>query len=326
MNKAKNIPYSWAEIEDDIQMAIIAQADILGTYGPNSLEVVDAYLGVSGITIGFQETQDEMDSIPLERHLIYGLCQRAYKYAYQLDGWEEFSEECWYEIPGLLNGFPRTDMHGEMSPFDPQLRSPIRTMLKTCFARAMLYGELCSGPFDLSIKDLSLLANMTIPAVRTSLSKEGFRLDGRDIGKRPDHGDRATLASDDAHIWLSRRRGFIPNRKIPEADHQSLQVQEVLTNTDLAFDKVMLRLMQITGVKQTTLVDVTGMSIEWVSALVKGDYVACDAEALCAIARVFDAKEANFTPLALRHLLSHSDHFGFLLKKTGENKSKPRIQ
>ena len=52
MNKAKNIPYSWAEIEDDIQMAIIAQADILGTYGPNSLEVVDAYLGVSGITIG----------------------------------------------------------------------------------------------------------------------------------------------------------------------------------------------------------------------------------------------------------------------------------
>ena len=54
---------------------------------------------------------------------------------------------------------------------------------------------------------------------------------------------------------------------------------------------------------------------ERVSALVKGDYVACDAEALCAIARIFDAKEENFTPLALRHLLSHSDRFRFLLKK-----------
>lgn len=294
-------PYTWEEIEDQIRLAILAQASILGQFGPSDPAVFQSYLGIETDTWQPEYMdQEQVASIPLERHVLYHQVKRAYLYAYQLDGFEQASEEDWHEMPGLLEGFPQTDFLGLPSPLCKLNDFPLRRVLETYFARWSWHVE----GFDLTIRQLSLLANMTIPAVRTSLSKEGFKLDQlRGSDSRRDDGSTARLSAEDAEVWLSRRRGFIPNRERPSAEPTSRTPSELLGDPSLAFPDLLKSLCKASDLEIPSLSERAGCSEAWLEEVVAGQPAEIDLAALRSIASNLGVPTPEFVARAVKHLL-----------------------
>lgn len=89
-------------------------------------------------------------------------------------------------------------------------------MLETFFARWALHEE----GWDMTTRRLDLLSNTTGPAVRTSLSKEVYKLrksQGSSRFRLEDASSR--LSAGEVIVWLSRRRGYIPN-------HAALDIED----------------------------------------------------------------------------------------------------
>ncbi|SHF00910.1 hypothetical protein SAMN05444279_1149 [Ruegeria intermedia] len=295
------VPYTWEEIEEQIRLAILAQASILGQFGPSDPTVFQSYLGIDTDTW----QADYMDegqaaAIPLERHQIYHQVKRAYLYAYQLDGFEQASGDDWHETAGLLEGFPQTDFLGEPSPLCPRNDFPLRRVLETYFARWSWHEE----GFDLTIRQLSLLANMTIPAVRTSLSKEGFKLEQlRGSDSRRDDGSTARLSADDAIVWLSRRRGFIPNRERNPKTHVSKSAYDLMNDPKIEFPDLLRALIEVRSISFAGLAHEAKCSETWLEKLISGQDAEIDLAALQVIAQIFQVDTPDFVAKGVKYLL-----------------------
>jgi hypothetical protein len=308
MNKTNQIPYTWDQIERQVRDAILCQLSILDCLGPNEPQLTRHYIGMD------PELLDEVDltagyggaapiTFPLERHNLHQLARNAYAYAYQLDGWERASPENHYEVVcAVMTGFPQTDMHGNPSPLSSADDQPLRRMFETFVARWQLYELPAAG--GLSVRELALLSNMTVPAVRTSLSKEGFKLDtqSRSDGGRRDDDRSATLDVDSALLWLSRRRGFIPNRvdkPLPDA----VEIAAFFGQPDLGFDQALRKAVLATRREPEEFADEISVTAQWLHALVNGEDAAIDVPALRALARALGVYEAEFVAKAVHHLI-----------------------
>lgn len=303
MSKTGEIPYSWEEIENQVREAILAQATILGMYGPQSERaLVHAYLGVDFDAWDYQDmTEEQIASIDLSRHYVHRLARFAYHYAYQLDGMQIDTGEAWYETRGLLAGFPRTDWQGNLSPFHPIEDAPLRRMFETFFARWSLNVE--RG--DMSVRQLSLLANMTVPAVRTSLSKEGYKLEKRSRKEEEDEFDTGfTLEAGGALRWLSQRRGYIPNRQAAGADDRTLVIPSILDTPDIPFPEAVKRIMEFLKVTPADISASTGRDEAWLRSLLAGQAATCDLSTLRSLAKALSAPEPTFVGMAVTHLLA----------------------
>lgn len=217
MSKDRNATYSWEEIENDIREAVLAFASMIAFAGPDE-GVACTFLGIDKDQTDWHTLSTNADqAFPVERHKLYKLAVRAYDHAYQLGdvdfhasgAVDPFNEES-YEVLMILQGYPRSDQNGDFSPFEPRSNSPLRNMLETAYAR----WELEHGN-DLSIRQLALLSNMTLPAVRTSISKEGIKtkqimLSKEALKSLPEEERLGRVASENALSWLRGRRGFIP--------------------------------------------------------------------------------------------------------------------
>lgn len=303
MSRANQIPYSWEDIEAQIRRAILAQASIISAFGPDHSGAVEAFLGVSANSVGdfdgMTTAEEQAAKIDISRHNIYHLVQRAYLYVYQLDGFQHTSADDVYEIGcGLLNGYAHTDLHGEDSPFCPLNDFPLRRVLEAFLARWNWnkHGE------GLTVRQLSLLANMAEPTVRSSLSKEGFRLQGQYSDKDDDR--RAQLSAGDALQWLSRRRGFIPNRGGIEPELRSSVVSDILSSGETSFSAALARVLDVTEVAPQQLVGTVQVSEQWLQGLLAGRPVEIDIPSLKRIAEALGASKVEFVGKAVQHLLS----------------------
>uniref|UniRef100_UPI003AD92798 hypothetical protein n=1 Tax=Paracoccus sp. T5 TaxID=3402161 RepID=UPI003AD92798 len=228
MSKSGEIPYSWELIESQIREAILCQATLLSHFGPwidNEDKVTRAYLGIETGELDYQDmSKEEIAAVDITRHSIYRMVQQAYIYAYQLEGAERFNDATsWHDADALIQSWPQADAHGEPSPFDTLNDFPLRRMLETFFARWSLEKEGLS----VSVRELSLLANMTVPAVRTSLSKEGIKLQRQQAHDRRNSEEASfQLEASEALDWLSKRRGFIPQRQKRSAEARTFADQE----------------------------------------------------------------------------------------------------
>lgn len=306
MSKAGEIPYSWKQIEDQVREAILCQASILEAFGPSWHDgrLVAEYLGLDLET--YQEfTLEEISQkgLDISRHRIFDLAKLAYDYAYQLDGAQSDLASEWHDVDGMLQGFPRTDAMGEPSPFNPLSEEPLRRMLETFFARFGLFGADGASPIDMapSVRELALLANMTVPAVRTSLSKEGFKLE-----KVYDRQDDTAfkLNVEDAKRWLSRRRGFIPQRSADTATQISEITSQLLTDKAANFADLLSRLLDLREISAEQLAAQIDVDQGQLSALLAGESAKLDIDALCRLARALDLSAPEFTAAAVRHLVA----------------------
>ncbi|SFQ77749.1 hypothetical protein [Donghicola eburneus] len=300
MSKTGEIPYTWEEIEKGIKDAIRCQASILERFGP-SAEKPHLAADFLGLTYDPQMDMEDLPEFDISRHALHQIVQRAYQYAYQLDGWWDCGSDIWHEVDGALQGYPQTDADGERSPFCTLNDFPLRRMLETFFARFSLFEK----HLDLDTRALSLLANMTVPAVRTSLSKEGFKL-VRMQTMVPDRADEKTfyLKASDALTWLSRRRGFIPQRQHSQGDGLQDDIVRLLSNEALGFPERIAQTTKLLGYDITTMAEHAGVEVDWLLGLIEGKPVSPDVKALCALAKSFGIAEPDFTGAGVRHLLA----------------------
>ena len=310
MSKTNHIPNTWNEIEDQVREAILCQLSILQQFGPQDEKLAELYLGIDPDML---ESGDDdqtpaeharvLRTIPLERHNLHRLARNAYSYAYQLEGWERASSEDHYEIAcGVMNGFPQADMHGNPSPLSSINDFPLRRMFDTFVARWQLYDEgMTTG---LSVRELALLSNMTVPAVRTSLSKEGFKLDLNPDRTNTGRGDdkSATLSVDDAHLWLSRRRSFTQNgsRKGEEPD---AVIARIFGNAEYTFDHALRQAIIALRTDAASLAAEVNVPVDWIDGLAKGGAVEIDIPALRALAWQLKISEPEFVGRAVQQLI-----------------------
>jgi hypothetical protein len=299
MSKATNIPHDWTEIEGQVREAIIAMASILQTFGPQDEDdtTVTAFLGLP-IEIAGQGvmSSEEMASVDITRHALHRHARVAWCYAYQLDEWECFTPNHLYEIScGLLSGgYALTDSEAEPTGLDFRNDLPLRRVFETAIARWNWTHE----DSDLTVRELALLTNMAETTVRSSLSKEGFRLDPPNT--LDEDKSSYTLSASDALQWLGRRRGFIPNAVGPSPDRQRIAIHETLADLSIPFPVALKRTAELAGLSVATTL---GVEPEWYAGLVEGRAVAPDVEALVALADIFDAPRADFAARGVRHLL-----------------------
>ncbi|MCT2539973.1 hypothetical protein [Sedimentimonas flavescens] len=306
MSKAGEIPYTWEQIEMQIKEAISCQASILETFGPwCEGRLVADYLGLSEEQFrdAFVEDVTEFD---IRRHQLYDIVRRAYDYAYQLDGARTDMASEWQDVDGLLQGFPQTDAAGQPSPFCTLNDFPLRRMLETFFARFGLFDSDRQELIDYrpTIRELALLANMTVPAVRTSLSKEGFKLDKVQASSRGNREEASfRLNTEDARLWLSRRRGFIPQSAGDGLEGRQPLIDQLLADRAVAFPDVLARILDLKTMDAQQVARENSIDEEWLSGLIAGEAVNLDLEALRQLARALDVSEAEFVSIGVRHLL-----------------------
>lgn len=308
MSKSPQAPYTWNEIEADVRSAILCQFDQLRFLGPRSSELQALFLGLTADQVehlgGENRTQIGV-SFALERHHLHALARNAYGYAYQLDGWERATYEDHYMIDcGVLPGFPQSDMDGEPSPLSSSHDFPLRRVFETFLARWNLYNPDYGG--GLSVRELALLSNMTVPAVRTSLSKEGIKLDlasARGEGNRRDDDRSATLNVRDALRWLEGRRGFVPNRG-KGIGSSATSVAEIFAGCDVPFDEALRKAFATLRTDTAEVATAASIPSAWLSELVEGRPAEIDLEGLRSLARTLQVPEADLVAQGVRHLIS----------------------
>lgn len=160
--------------------------------------------------LGFEYVADEaqayyplefLNQIQLEDFEIARNFSLAYDYAFQVGEWMKFDETVEHRLRGVTESFPRFGVEGEQSPYYDD-DSACRRISDLAVARY----QLTHYSIMPTIEQLALLANMSPAAVRNSLSQEGIKPEGKP----------ACIGNSVAWEWLSKRRGFIPNKTLDE--------------------------------------------------------------------------------------------------------------
>lgn len=189
-----NLPFSKDEAMYELKEILFVQATQI-SIALNS-EMATQFLGVEIDSWDDRLHDDDREKIDLKRFNIFRLLGRAYDYAFQTEAYWQFDGDDWYEISGFSAGVTPFSFEGSQSPYlwDD---SKVRHIVDMAIARYHLQDN-----FSISIRGLSLLAAMTEPAVRNSLSKDGIQTSGKP----------ASVENETARKWLSERRGFIETR------------------------------------------------------------------------------------------------------------------
>ena len=191
-------PSSWPEIEEDIRHTILGMASLLGEI---DLDTAKAFLSLPEGE-DYQDLMYTDTAVNIEKYNLYHLVKEAYDFAYQIQYCPEFNDLKFIAFTETLEALPRQDGFGSSTPIARRI-SGLNVLLRTVYARHYLdLGE------NLSIEALALLAQMTPPSVRSSISREGFRLSPPKFYEK--EKDQYGLDNEVAREWLSRRRRFIP--------------------------------------------------------------------------------------------------------------------
>ena len=301
MTKPQNVPYEWLEVETEVRETIIAMASILQTFGPDNEDTVVAFLGQEiDLHADRRARDEEVAGIDIARHGLYSIARRAYLYAYQLEGWEDFTVEDLHESScGLLHGgYCLTDSEAEPTGLSPTADAPLRRILETAVARWNWTHE----DSDLTIRELALLSNMVEQTVRSTLSKEGFKL--MRPSRNDDNKSSYTLSCSESLQWLSRRRGFIPNATALSTERHKIAISETLADRSVPFPIAVKRMAELAGVGKEIE---TNVEQDWYVGLIEGRAVLPDVKALVALAHALDVPRSAFASRGVEHLLEIAD-------------------
>lgn len=308
MPNENNAPYSWEEIEKEVRTAVLRQLNSLIYFGPQEKEIARAFAGVDPDQLYSWLDRDGArnaeQTFPVERHGIYHVAREAYAYAYQTDAWFSANFETYHLASALLDGaYALADTDGELSPLAKLNDPPLRRMLETFVARWKLSNEEYHS--GLTVRELALLSNMTVPAVRTSLSKEGFKLEAnyRSDAAKDENG---VLSEADAVVWLSRRRGFVPTRTDAPRGSSGVTtaaaVQQWLET--LSFTAALQRILAARETNASSVANKLDLAPAWLEDLAAGKAVSMDIDGLRQLSRHLGAEEAAFVAKAVHHLIA----------------------
>lgn len=186
------LPFILNDVLDELRMLIWCTASQVALLGRSDL--ADAMIEPD-TDFGMSEIPSQyLPKIDLDAFDITKTVKEAYDFAFQVNDPGRFSADDWGDLMALVYGGVRHSWSGDMAP-------PWQEESKLRYIAEMVQGRVSLLTGDaLSIRQLALLANMIEPAVRSSLSAEGIKTEGRP----------ASLPAATALEWLRRRRGFVP--------------------------------------------------------------------------------------------------------------------
>lgn len=308
MTNQNNAPFTWQEIESQVRTAVLRQLNSLIYFGPQGDDVAHSFAGMDPNLLDPSLSDDAVSNaatkFPVERHGIHSIARKAYDYAYQTDHWFLATSETYHLASALLDGaYAMADTDGELSPLAKLNDPPLRRMLETFAARWKLSNK--KYHFGLTVRELALLSNMTVPAVRTSLSKEGFKLEANNRADAA-KDENGVLAEEDAIVWLSRRRGFVPTRTDAPSGSSNATTASTITQwlDTLPFVAALDRIVAATQNDASSLAATLSLDLAWLDGLLEARPVALNVDGLRKLSRHLGAEEAAFVSKAVHHLIS----------------------
>lgn len=195
-----------------------------------------------------------------------------------------FGEDDWHDLALLKDGGPRCGFGGNVTPVHDE-DSQLRRVLDMAFARMTLrHGGA------LTIRELALLADIGETAVRTSLSGEGIRTEGK-----PAKVDAAL-----AEPWLLRRRGYVPTL---EAAVDAGGADIAGWASDLPIADAVKTVMAHRAINVGELAAEAGVAPDWLGGLAEGAPIDCDIDALRRLANWFETDAPPFVGRAVTDIL-----------------------
>lgn len=308
MTTQNNAPFTWQEIESQVRTAVLRQLNSLIYFGPQGDDVAHSFAGMDPDLLDPSLSDDAASNVAtklrVERHGIHSITRKAYDYAYQTDHWLLATSETYHLACALLDGaYALADTDGELSPLAKLNDPPLRRMLETFVARWKLSNE--DYHYGLTVRELALLSNMTVPAVRTSLSKEGFKLEANNRADAT-KDENGVLSEEDALVWLARRRGFVPTRTDAPRNSSGVTTAAAIHQwlETLSFAAALQRILAAGETKASSLAAELDLNLAWLESLAAGKAVALDIDALRKLSRHLGAEEAAFVSKAVHHLIS----------------------
>lgn len=256
--------------------------------------LAEAYLGISleDFSLGSMHgsSPDNVAGIDLERFYIARQIGVAYDFALQegdATARTAFGEDDWNDLAIFVEGAARCSFGGESTPLYNE-DSALRRTLDMALARMSLrHGS------SLTIRQLALLADIGETAVRTSLSADGIRTEGKP----------AQVRADVAEVWLRRRRGFVPTLEFGETTSEVEAVAAASILSDQPFEKALTDIMVRCGLDTTALALRSEVDEAWLRSLIGGDHVACDLDGLRRLAQGLGAEVPLFVGRAVEAIL-----------------------
>lgn len=285
------LPFTKDEVMDELRLVLFANAAQI-TVSLGDGELAEKYLGVdlSKQSMGSAQplSLDELALIDLRRFGVAEQIERAFDYAFQVGDQAArlaFSDDDWNDLAIFKEGAARCGFGGEPSPL-AQDESKLRHVLDMTLARKSLqYGGA------LTIRELALLGAMGETAVRTSLSAEGVRTEGKPV----------QVNSDDAESWLRRRRGFVPTLLESELVSASAPIAKEPFPT--TFADTLAAMMSEKGIEPVALAKTAAVENDWLDALLDARPTNCDVEGLRRLGAALAADVPSFVARAVEAIL-----------------------
>ena len=182
-------PFAKDDMMEELKRALLVQANQISHAGGREYAI--AFMGFETADASYPYPAQEASKVDLRRFFATGYLDIAYDYAFQLGRHHLFSDAVAQDVREFVRGANPSSSDGEASPLaNPD--SLCRRAADTSFGRWSL-----ENGYDLSTRELALLAQMTEPAVRNSLSRERIAVGKNGV-------DNAI-----AQTWLRQRRDFI---------------------------------------------------------------------------------------------------------------------
>ena len=242
------LPFLLADALEELRMLIWCTASQVALLGRSDL--AEAMIETD-TEFGMSESPD-LAKINLDAFSATITITEAYDFAFQVNDAGLFSADDWGDLLGIVYGGVRHSWAGEISPQwheDSKLRH---------------VGDMVQGRVNLlmgnalSIRQLALLANMVEPAVRSSLSAEGIKTEGRP----------ASLPAATALAWLRGRRGFVPTADGRAVEHLASDVAVLEARP---FPAALKHMIAMRGNSGKDLAVTAGLDAKFLERLVEGN-------------------------------------------------------
>lgn len=287
------LPMEKKTVMDELREVLLGNAcQIVLSTGEDTL--AESYLGISlyDFSLGSMQSafRDDIAAVNLERFSIAHQIGAAYDFALQKGDSKArtaFGEDDWNDLAIFVEGAARCSFGGERTPLVYE-DSALRRTLDMALARmSLMHGS------SLTIRELALLADIGETAVRTSLSAEGIRTEGKP----------ARISAEVADPWLRKRRGFVPTLELqePSAEDEALAATAMFANHP--FDEAIMEIMDQPGFDVSELAQGAKVDEAWLISLMSGSTVACDIEALLRLAASFGIEAPLFVGRAVESIL-----------------------
>jgi hypothetical protein len=279
-------------VMEELKKLLCVQAGHIALTG--STEAAVAFIGFESDagSYPYEIGMDEWKKVDLSRFKIQWRMSAAYDYAFQCGEYWHFDTSHAEDIRAFVGGIPPYDITGSGYIFMSQ-DGLCRRIADTAYAR----WNLTDGN-DLTVRELSLLANITESATRTALSREGIS------------APEGTLSNDQALDWLRGRRGFIPTKSPDTSVKDQAFFWSEFAFRQFGLATALSRL--ITDWLKTTpekIQQKAEVSKEFIAALMAGHPV-LDLDALQRVGRVLEIDVPQFVGLAVQEALRARENDG----------------